>query len=254
MMWANTPNGKTLAQPGVSGTCPMCGKEVVPKCGEIVSWHWAHKARDCDSWGEPESEWHMGWKDRFPPSWQEVTMGPHRADVLTPRGVVEFQRSAISGAEIREREQFYGKMIWVVDATDFNLERYDHWNHRRFLELNGEPKFDLFGGPYLARPGETEEERNARIAEWEKSQEDWVQFRERLRQYLDAEHLKSPCYRWLWPRKTWLQAQKTIVLDRGNGELLRVKKVYGKSSVYLACAPLTVDALLRHCGVTGVAA
>lgn len=234
MLWANRHGRKIQAFPGATATCPACGGEVVPKCGEIVEWHWAHKARDCDNWGEPESQWHLGWKARFPVEWQEVVMGPHRADVRAPRGVIEFQKSAISAAEIREREQFYGKMIWVVDASGFNLERYDYWNHRRFLADNREPP----GGVLGTLTGKHRDE----------NRENWKAFQARLHQYLDDQHRKSPCFRWLWPRKTWLEAEKTIILDRGNGELLRIKKVYGKSSIYLACASLTVHQLLRVCG------
>ncbi len=244
MLWANQKGKKIKAWPGLAATCPACGGEVVPKCGEILEWHWAHKARDCDTWGEPESQWHLSWKARFPSDWQEVVMGPHRADVRTPRGVIEFQKSAISAAEIREREQFYGKMIWVVDASEFNLERHDGWSRKRFIEKNGPPPFwtsmpTPAGSKWLNPKGE------------QVAQNTWA---EKCNYYCEEQHRKNPCYRWLWPRKTWLQAEKAIILDRGNSELLRIKKVYGKSSVYLACAPLTVEALLRSCGAVEVAA
>ena len=124
-MWANTTEGRSLATPGASGICPACNGSVLAKCGEIVSWHWAHKSRDCDHWSEPESEWHLGWKRRFPPGWQEVVMGPHRADVKTPFGVLEFQKSSISLAKIKEREQFYGSMAWVIDCSDWWLMSED---------------------------------------------------------------------------------------------------------------------------------
>jgi hypothetical protein len=97
----------------------------MPKCGEIVSWHWAHKVKDCDTWSEPESEWHRGWKARFPPRWQEVVMGSHRADVKTPFGVLEFQKSSISLAEIKEREHFYGSMAWVIESSEWALMAQD---------------------------------------------------------------------------------------------------------------------------------
>lgn len=124
MRWANTPHGKALAHPGTTGTCPGCGATVIPKCGEILEWHWAHRFSDCDHWSEPESKWHLDWKRLFPSEWQEVPMGPHRADVLTPHGVIEFQKSPISRQDIRDRERFYGDMIWVVDASAFTFEPY----------------------------------------------------------------------------------------------------------------------------------
>jgi hypothetical protein len=64
-------------------------------------------------------------------------MGPHRADVKTPKLVVEFQASSISDVEIREREEFYDKMIWVLRGEDFsdNIElRHRGWNKRKWTE------------------------------------------------------------------------------------------------------------------------
>jgi competence protein CoiA len=120
--------------------CPHCGAPMLAKCGELVSWHWAHRARlDCDPWAEEETEWHRAWKALFPPERVEVTIGSHRADVVTPGGVIEFQHSPISPREIREREQHYGRMVWVFDASEF----------RRNLELrrrpgNQDPKYRTF--------------------------------------------------------------------------------------------------------------
>jgi competence protein CoiA len=108
------------ARPGNCGHCPQCQGEVIAKCGDIKVWHWAHMARDCDPWSEPETAWHLGWKARYPEACREVVMGPHRADVRLPDGtVIEFQHSSISEDEIREREAFYGRMIWVIDGSPF---------------------------------------------------------------------------------------------------------------------------------------
>lgn len=121
MNWAEVDGARSLPAPGMAGRCPACKGEVIAKCGEIISWHWAHKVKDCDPWSEPESEWHRAWKNRFPTQMQEVVIPPHRADVQAPRGIIEFQRSAISASEIRKREAFYGRMAWVVDASEFWL-------------------------------------------------------------------------------------------------------------------------------------
>lgn len=58
-------------------------------------------------------------------------MGPHRADVKGPDGVLEIQRSAIAIAEIREREQFYGRMIWLLNGRDF-------WHNLEWLGAKGD--------------------------------------------------------------------------------------------------------------------
>ena len=125
MEWALVNELRTKAEKsGTVGICPGCAGEVRAKFGEIVSWHWAHINADCDPWSEPETEWHRKWKGYFPADWQEVTKPPHRADVAGPDGVLEIQRSGISPAEIREREQFYGRMAWLLNGHDFweNLE------------------------------------------------------------------------------------------------------------------------------------
>jgi competence protein CoiA len=100
--------------------CPVCREPVVAKTGSLVTWHFAHKARaDCDPWIERESDWHLDWKAECSVERTEVVIGPHRADALTPDGkIVEFQHSAISADEIRERERFYRDMVWVFDARE----------------------------------------------------------------------------------------------------------------------------------------
>jgi competence protein CoiA len=122
MMYARTLTGKRLeAAPGRKGQCPGCEAELIPKCGEILTWHWAHYARpDCDPWWEPESAWHRAWKARVRPECRECPIGPHRADIRLPTGVViELQASPLAPAAIREREGFYGRMLWLWRAGAF---------------------------------------------------------------------------------------------------------------------------------------
>ncbi len=112
--------------PGATAICQICAERLIAKCGEIYTWHWAHKIdRDCDPWKEHETEWHRKWKNRFPIEWQEVPMCDeygerHAADVKTDSGlVIEFQNSSISTSTIKVREGFYGNMIWVINAESF---------------------------------------------------------------------------------------------------------------------------------------
>lgn len=50
-------------------------------------------------------------------------MGEHRADIVTRRGVVvELQSAPLSPEQVRDREQFYGNMAWIVNAEPL-LER-----------------------------------------------------------------------------------------------------------------------------------
>jgi hypothetical protein len=109
------------ATKGTEAFCPCCQGLVLAKCGVIKVHHWAHKAGiDCDSWYEPETEWHRNWKLHFEPHQVEVPIGSHRADIRTDRNlVIELQNSPISPGQIQERERFYKNMVWIVNAQDF---------------------------------------------------------------------------------------------------------------------------------------
>ena len=116
MIYAVAVNGseRIYAQPDRRGQCPGCHASLRPKCGEIKVWHWSHiHVADCDPWSEGESAWHLAWKARVPSACCEVTMGTHRADIVTAKHIIELQHSSISPAEIHEREAFYGpRLVW----------------------------------------------------------------------------------------------------------------------------------------------
>ena len=110
MLYAIDANETRIrAEPKLGGRCPICRNELVARCGRINIWHWSHKKRlDCDPWFEPETQWHLAWKELVVPDKIEVVIKPHRADILAMKGVViELQHSAISPDEIIERERFY---------------------------------------------------------------------------------------------------------------------------------------------------
>jgi competence CoiA-like predicted nuclease len=135
VLYAYDQNKKKIeATPSSTGYCPGCGEQLIPRCGNIRVWHWAHKSsHDCDTWHKPETEWHIGWKKLFGRENCEVVIHPHRADILGNMNVViELQHSKISAEEIEERETFYKKMIWVVDASPFleNLFFYPNFFHK----------------------------------------------------------------------------------------------------------------------------
>ena len=122
-----TSDSKIRIRPEYSGQrafCPVCGSEVVARCGRVNAWHWAHLSKtECDSWHEPETEWHRRWKAEFPEANQEIvhfdsTAGEkHVADVKFDSGLVlEFQHSPISPEEVASRCNFYKNILWVVDS------------------------------------------------------------------------------------------------------------------------------------------
>ena len=149
MFYAIKDNIKIRPNPNIKdAVCPLCNEQVIPKCGEIKIWHWSHKANaDCDSFGEPESEWHLNWKNNFNKECQEVIIKKcvseycydkkynhnhttddhgdctdcifikHRADIKLDNGlIIELQNSHLSSDKIKEREEFYGNMIWILNG------------------------------------------------------------------------------------------------------------------------------------------
>ena len=158
--------------------CPICKQLVRAKCGQIVTWHWAHISTvDCDTWAEPDSEWHRSWQNLVPVERREVTMGNHRADIVTFNGsVVEVQHSTLSPEEIREREDFYGMdMAWIFDAREaFAEERID------LRRKAGRPEFY----------------RN---------------------------------FRWKHPRKSIGACRRPVFLDLGDGQILRIERIYTRA-------------------------
>lgn len=135
MLLAITESGISPAIPGVAAICPICRADVIPKCGEITTWHWAHRVCDCDPWHKPESVWHLAWKKRASPNARvEVPIvrdgERHRADIVCSNGVVvELQAHFLPVNDIHAREAFYGRMVW--------LYRADRWRDRLHFGQRG---------------------------------------------------------------------------------------------------------------------
>lgn len=159
MLWANVDGQRQKATRRTPASCPDCGRPVIAKCGQLVRHHWAHKGEVCPFESQPETDWHRGWKELFPPEMQEVTIGNRRADVKTPHGVIEFQHSSISSEELKARESDYGKrLVWVIDLSKAKVEWYlrrtyadpwFRWNWRyKAFDFSWRPiVFDLRNNP-----------------------------------------------------------------------------------------------------------
>jgi len=189
MLYAENNGQRIGATPKARAICPGCGEEVIAKCGEIVTWHWAHRVNDCDTWAEGETEWHFAWKRRFQNV--EVTIRRdeewHRADAMTDSGwVVEFQHSAISTSDIAIREKFYRNMVWVFDATKAREPVATWIGDYRFIEY----RLNLYKEDHPRADG------------------NYVTFR------------------WKHPRKSIVGASKLVYLDLGDNWLLRLGKMY----------------------------
>ena len=106
--------------------CLCCNNVVVGKMGRERPKYWSHLNRkDCDSWYEPMTQWHVDWQNQFPKQCQEIEMKDsnevkHRADVKLLNGnVIEVQNSQISIGEVEQRETFYnenGQLVWILNG------------------------------------------------------------------------------------------------------------------------------------------
>lgn len=162
MLYALDDRGERLEPaPDRCGICGLCKLPLVAKCGKINVWHWSHRAGDCDTWNEGETDWHRGWKLRAEASWREAMLPPHRADLRRPDGlVIELQRSPISAVDIAARENFYGEMWWLFhrerlgkNARIFRVDEervHMRWlNGSRTLPLVKKPMYVDLGGPII---------------------------------------------------------------------------------------------------------
>lgn len=154
MLTAEVNGSRSRPLPGVVGKCPFCQSEMIARCGEVRVHHWAHKSKsDCDSWWEPETDWHLEWKNEFPLRWQErilfdqTTNEKHIADVFTLAGLtVEIQHSHLEPEERRAREAFYKNMLWIVDGSrlEGNRRKIQGWASSLTQIIDGQRQTNLF--------------------------------------------------------------------------------------------------------------
>lgn len=209
--------------PKARGVCQLCGREMLAKCGSQIVWHWAHyRSLNCDPWWEGETEWHLGWKARFPEEWREVVKHDrsanerHIADVVTSRGlVIELQNSPMPEGELKAREAFYGRMIWIVNAQSFAgsfhiglaLPRPDCSLSSEVVIVPRYSRVDAVAfwwrKNWDTAPTLVEPERLTRI-------------KDSIPGLYAGDHL----FRWVRPRRVWLNATCPVFLDIGGDDLL----------------------------------
>ena len=128
MKFALVNGVKKTAESAEVGICICCNNPVRAYCGSDRVNHWKHiNAIECDTWSEGETEWHREWKNKFDVNQQEIIQydpesgEKHIADVYieSKNLVIEFQHSPIGSDEIKARESFYKKMIWIVDLQPY---------------------------------------------------------------------------------------------------------------------------------------
>lgn len=234
------------ARPGARGQCLFCRSAMVAKCGEVVRWHWAHSARRrCDPWWENETEWHRRWKGYFPKDWQEVVHVDesgerHIADIKTDTGlVIELQHSSMKPDELRSREQFYGKMRWVVDGSPFKhnfhiLSRLPPtdsdlaWRLRiirppRFPLDPEHPRFNCTNQPIFLldshEVGRGEKYVVYDVLNVDRGANETYSRTRDTEMEIDAVYDGNHFLEWKRPRTVWLSTSKPVLVDLG-GEVL----------------------------------
>jgi competence protein CoiA len=206
MLFALVDGEKVEAKPNTQGKCQLCESDVFSKCGEINDWHWAHfKDESCDSWYEPESEWHKNWKLIFGKENCEIIISKdgirHIADIQTKENVIiELQNSPIPKPIIRQRESFYGEqMIWIINGLHFknNFKFYPPGTTISFRSDNKSPDRH---GIFINNIQET------------------------------TPHLKNEVnFSWDWARKSWCDVQRYVFIDFGDETLFWVMDGMGTS-------------------------
>ena len=123
MLLARDVTGARIrATRGARGSCPSCEAPLIPKCGELVSHHWAHQAEhDCDSWAEPESEWHRSWKARFPIDWAEVVI---QGKLSKLERKTSEPIAYLAGHERKPVQHFVGAGRWDDEGVMAELRRH----------------------------------------------------------------------------------------------------------------------------------
>jgi len=287
MMLALVDGQRSYAQPKQVGHCELCGGIAIPKCGRINVWHWAHKSlQDCDTWAEPITAWHADWQAHFPVDCCEIPIGRHRADVRSPSGlVIEFQHSALSVDEIRERENHYGSMLWVFDAVKaFKGDRLNlrykapHCNSRTYGVWGSYQTYTYAANPpqhkcylnddisdnSLCCPLPAQECLTRRFGPRPPYEKCWCISAKALNghdRWADVlgQDPRPPAelpqcdpyrsFRWKHPRRSLLHCRRPVFLDLGDGCLLEPKKLHPNAPYggwgYLC----TVDAFLARCGL-----
>ena len=200
------------------------------RCGSRVIWHWAHSSRrHCDPWWENETAWHRQWKSHFPESWREVVHHAsdgekHVADVKTARGMtIEFQNSDMSPEELQSREDFYGRMMWIVNATKFKARLHIL---SPLPDPNAEFMSDIvFMQERAKRPGKNLQVIGPELCFFRRSESgdnpgrgDMVEVHSfaEIKDQIDAHHVGHYMFEWQRPRTVWYEANAPVFFDLGG--------------------------------------
>jgi hypothetical protein len=117
--------------------CKCCNSPVIPKCGEVNDWHFAHKSNlECafskkSQSANSMSAFHREFQDAFYQLGAELEkpFGSNIADVFYKGRVFEVQHSPINITTVKDRNRNYlkhtgNRVIWILDGTTQNIANY----------------------------------------------------------------------------------------------------------------------------------
>lgn len=234
MKFAIVDGIRALPQPKTTGMCPICDNKLISKCGNKLIWHWSHVSiKHCDSWWEPETQWHRNWKDNYPQEWQEIvqydinTGEKHIADIKTPSGLVlEFQNSPMSFEELKQRESFYGNMIWVVNGSHFR-------DNFHIFHLLPDPECELVKDIYFISVEYNPKYNNQGGCFWIKSENDYdpkhptlvrVHSINEIMDDIQANYIGHHLFDWIRPRTVWFNSSVDVYFDFGDSCLWKFQQ------------------------------
>lgn len=168
-----------------------------------------------------ETPWHKNWKKAFPESYREVSHFDqqlseiHRADVQTPCGTtIEFQNSPITREELRSREAFYPKLVWVLNGKKF----------KGFRVLKGLPDVDdprLSNYEFCHTDHLSMIRRSEVLAGYQK-RKILNFYHPEIKDVPFTTHYYS--FTWKHPHQVWFQAKSQIIVDLGGHFLYQLKQ------------------------------
>lgn len=105
--------------------------------------HWRLQEGNYDGWAFPDGVWNLEWKLKFPKTLVEISVQgnteKHVADVRTNTGLVlNFQARSLDEKQLKQREVFFGQMLWIFKADGWDLELMQ--NPTRYKTTEGRDK------------------------------------------------------------------------------------------------------------------
>src|SRR3989338_2187743 len=212
--------GKVKPEPYINdATCPICDSKVIPKCGSINVWHFAHESlKDCDTFSEGETEWHIDWKNEFPKEQQEITLEKKYLKVIGEK---------IMGADENE-EIITEDEIWAFNIPEEQLNKCleEHpediviEKHRADIKIN-DLIMELQNSSISPKDIVKREEFYDNMI--------WIFNGENFANGLNLRSKDNIyTFRWKNPPKCLWYVKKPLNIDMNNGFVFQVKKIYPK--------------------------